>query len=593
MSEPAKPTLLQRFGMSFSFSKAFFASVATGIALLLLTGFVWMAYNMDPQRVAWDDYVRWPSLLLLVVLWVSICSCIYWIVRLWREEYPAVEAELQKAWKAGMKSLTQIGCSIEDKPIFLILGCHDFETQKRLVAQSNSNLVMEPAPNALAPINWFLCDDRIYLFCSDTGTFGTFQQRMALYNQPPESVGISRFMRSYALSPSLNRKSLIEEPGKFASVSISSTASQAEILPFCNVRASGKPESLSANSNRNGSQTPINEFGRATTQTTTLPRQVGLSRGSYEMEYGAIEHDTIHQIEQAQQLLDEATVSESITDKYADTPMVEERHSPVVIISSTETVQLQSSLSELGRLLRVARCPVAPINGIIAVTDGNQLSKSPELAVALGHSLQQDLKILRDGLQVDTPLSIAIGNMQLTPGFTELIRRIGPLAAANQTLGETFSIDRIASASDLRAVSRHAISSIVMAVYYQFHLKQKSGQPGNQKLFQLLVACRSQIARALTPFLLASLISRSTKRSNVDRSHLFAGLYFSANGEQAVENGFTSTIFQRMFDQQELINWTNTQKQFEQTCNSAVFLLKCVCSILTIALLIQWIMWGI
>ncbi len=218
--------------------------------------------------------------------------------------------------------------------------------------------------------------------------------------------------------------------------------------------------------------------------------------------------------------------------------------------------------------------------------DADRLISSPHLTAQLGHSLQSDLDLLTNSLGIQAPTTIMLGGMHKLPGCTELIRRLGANLTSVHLLGEPFSPSRIPTHRDMIAVAHQAISAISLAIYCQLHSNHAAAQPGNLKLFRLLTCCRGKLASVLRVFLSEAL---TDDKSNGDgrESPLFDGVFLVANGEQVIEKGFLQPIFQRMFDNQEVLQWTSQHSRFHQRCGTVVWTLQFSCAILSLIFIAQ------
>jgi hypothetical protein len=111
------------------------------------------------------------------------------------------------------------------------------------------------------------------------------------------------------------------------------------------------------------------------------------------------------------------------------------------------------------------------------------------------------------------------------------------------------------------------------------------GHAGNQKLLQLVFACRGRLGQAVETLLTESFANDVSQR-NVDPM-ILGGVYFTATGEKPTEQGFTRTLLDRMMEQQEWLAWTTGRLRSERRLSIAAWILKMACLVLTLAALVQ------
>ncbi len=219
MSESPIAPIPKKLARFFQWSTAAYASMMLGLALIGMTAIVWSIYNADAQRVAWGDYLGWQHLFVLFAIWLCVCLSAYWTIRLWNDDYPAHEQELESAWQSGLASLAELGIPFTSKPLFVVFGCEDESTQRRFMDQSKSALLVEPVPAVSAPIKWYITEDRIVLFCRNVGTYTTSLNRLSLHSEPHSNHPLAQFLNTQSLVsktwlPEQSAKSIVSKRDK-------------------------------------------------------------------------------------------------------------------------------------------------------------------------------------------------------------------------------------------------------------------------------------------------------------------------------------------------------------------------------------------
>ncbi len=181
MTTPAHTATSTPFWNRLRPSQAALVASAVGVALLAVFLLNWAAYRSQPQRVAWSDYMQWPQLLGLGCLWAVICGLTYWLVRLWHEELPSDDRSIESAWQAGLKVLAGRGLSLDEVPVFVVLGNVDRAHSQRLLELGGMALQHELVPNqADAPLHWAFTDQGVWLFVHGAGIYSGLSRRLAM-----------------------------------------------------------------------------------------------------------------------------------------------------------------------------------------------------------------------------------------------------------------------------------------------------------------------------------------------------------------------------------------------------------------------------
>ena len=170
MSDEPKPTIMQRIKSWFDLSLAAMAAIVVGIVLLSIAAIAWLIYSVDPNRIAWGDYLTIPRAAGLFALWTLSCITTYFGVRVWMNDVPTGDRRIREGWNAGMLLLSKHGVKLSDLPCFVVLGCATRHEQDLLVGAEGFSTPHQSSSSAPA-IDWHLSKDRILIFCRDIGVF--------------------------------------------------------------------------------------------------------------------------------------------------------------------------------------------------------------------------------------------------------------------------------------------------------------------------------------------------------------------------------------------------------------------------------------
>ena len=265
------------------------------------------------------------------------------------------------------------------------------------------------------------------------------------------------------------------------------------------------------------------------------------------------------------------------------------RQNPISVLSSKEVIRQQALLEDTCRRLKVARLNTAPLNGIVAWVDAPQLMDCARLSRQCGLALRRDSVQIQEHLGVVAPVTVVFDKMQELGGFSELVRRMGQEKSMSASLGEAFELQSLPDPSSLQSTCRRSIAELTTAIYGCFRSANGLGQPGNHKLFQLLVECRGRLGLVLESLLVEAL-SNHPQLPSAQEPALFGGVYFTASGDKPTHRGFARPVMDRMMDQQEFLCWTKQRLQQEQRYRIASCVLSGICLVLMVVLIGQMVM---
>lgn len=573
MSEPQGQGSLAQFWNRYRPSQAAGVSAAVGAALLVLFFANWAAYRSQPQRVAWSDYMQWPQYVAALVLWLIICALVYWLVQMWHEELPTDDVTIESAWQAGMKSLRTRGKTLQQAPLFVILGAQGRQHQQQLLAQSGLHLLDAIVPaEPDAPIHWAFTDQGVWLFVQNAGTYSRIAQSPAM----------------------------ISAMDAWSSWTVQEVPTQRHTEESLEIDHGPEPTRTGYRATHPGPSSYGSEFGlQPAGNNSLLLQEPGAAPGGNDG--GANGHSTDERLDDLEELIEQASQAESVVAKpeidpnsldYASqrawqTELAFQSAAQPTGLSSTEIAHCQHALREVCRRLRSERGSLAPANGVVTITSCPQLMAGCVRASELGLALRSDLQIFQDAWQLQTPTSIMIDGLEYLAGASELVRRGGPERAKSDGIGAAYPIRHQPEKPLLDHHCQMAVGQIESRIYRQLSAEDSLSQVGNHQLFQLLIACRGRLLPALQT-LVGEAVALGYQSEGQREPILFAGLHFMASGQKVTEQAWVKAAFAHVLNAQNFLRWTTERLQSDRRHKLSISILKAVCLLLIVGLLVAF-----
>jgi hypothetical protein len=226
----------------------------------------------------------------------------------------------------------------------------------------------------------------------------------------------------------------------------------------------------------------------------------------------------------------------------------------------------QKRFGWLCRLIRTARLPFAPINGVLALLPfGYVQSGKPGVRKVLSDSLRFDLEQVLAALMIRCPVTVLVTDMDEEPGFREFIRRMvrreGPEWVKERRFGSSFPLDIPATPERVQKLSALLGSAFEGWIYDFFHDEESIlRSAGNTSLYAFLGKVRQSVRNLGTIF--ASFANLHPKAVGAAASSAeviyFAGCYFGGTGKTEERQVFVKRVLEKPIEQQEELEWTAT-----------------------------------
>ena len=121
----------------------------------------------------------------------------------------------------------------------------------------------------------------------------------------------------------------------------------------------------------------------------------------------------------------------------------------------------------------------------------------------------------------------------------------------------------VAAAEDMRSLSAHLCGAFEDWVYTLFREQQALTRPGNLRLYGLLCKVRCNLKLRLAE-ILAGGFGYDPRQTPHDQPLLFSGCYFAATGPTPDRQAFVKSVFDKLLDEQENVEWTRQALVNEQ-----------------------------
>jgi hypothetical protein len=481
-------------------------AILTAVFLGICVATAGVAFYFSQDRTPWDVWWRPERIAVIAVLLVVIPLVVYQALRLWLEGDVSRFPDIDYAWKAGLAELTRNGLDLRNIPVFLILGSTGEPQERGLFNATRQSFRVREFPKGLAALHWYANPDAIYLCC--TGTSQLSKLATLAENLP-------------ATADPAPAEQLKPSPG----------AVQGTMM-FGGPQAS--QPSLAATAALGGAGAPGGAGGASPDiHGTMMIRGTMMAAGDIGAMMAALARNEL-----------------SLTPQ--------------------DSVQQQRRLEYVCRLLRRARQPLCPINGVLTVLPYGAIQRGARESAEVERAVRGDLATLRSGLQLRCPVTALVAGLEQESGFCELVRRAGPDRARGQRFGKGYEVWSPAAPEQLAAVAAHACGAFEDWVYALFREKGALDNPGNVKLYALLCKVRRTLQERLTSILVGGYAAAADAAPATD-AMLFGGCYFADTGDADGRQAFIKGVLDKLPDQQEELEWTSVALRQEIRCRRLAY----------------------
>ena len=233
---------------------------------------------------------------------------------------------------------------------------------------------------------------------------------------------------------------------------------------------------------------------------------------------------------------------------------VDSNRKPILVSHQYSTACLQE-LRHLGQLVRHARQPVCPINGVLALIQIESIHSPPVELEELQKAIRGDMDMIRRAFQIRVPVSVLVVGLEKERGFRELVRRVGRERALSQRFGKRFDVLAVPFKEELVALAMHICGVFEDWAYALFREEEALTRTGNTRLYELLSKVRCSWKTRLGE-LLAGGFGCEREKSAQNDSLFMSGCYLAATGDTPDRQAFVKGVIEKLGEEQELIEWT-------------------------------------
>jgi hypothetical protein len=468
------------------------AALLVAIVLIVCVVVSLVVFSGTPNRLFWISKIQARYYLpTLALLVIVIPLLVYHVLRMWLEGNVSPYADIDAAWKAGVAELERRNLDLSQTPLFLVLGSSGEEQERALFDAARLSLNVREVPVGPAALHWYANPDGIYIVCSGVGSLS----RIAALGRAAAAAPGRTIPEAPAPEPGGLYKTFVGDPAAQARASVVEPPSAPAAPP--------------------------------------PPAEPGSSDG----------------------LRKTMMISSDVLSKLkmgAAAPVAEQR---MVQLPPEEAIQQDRRLEYLCHLIRRARQPLCPANGILTVLPYQVIRRSDREAGGVQQAVTRDLARIRKVFQLRCAVTAVLGGLEEEAGFRELVRRVGRDKAAQNRFGKGFSLGNPPDGDRLAALCAHACGAFEDWVYSLFRETGGLSKPGNSRLYALLCRVRHDV-RARLEMLLAAAYSSDPQSVGDGEPLFFSGCYFAATGVTEDRQAFVKAVLEKLPQEQAELQWT-------------------------------------
>lgn len=341
-------------------------SLLVAITMWLLAGATWWMYANDPTRLGWGSYMTPQRGAMLVTMWMVCVAAVYASIRVAMNDTPLGHAGVQKAWRTGRALLASRGVRLSDVPCYLALGTEHI-THKSANSNGDQNFDDRDTQNDTATLS-----DCVQWNLQDGGLIASL-------------TGLGRYEPSRQ-TPSNATVSLVRET---------------------------RPTSVRENQSADASLKLESAPGESNNQTALIDESSTVPPSS------EVEQRVTAVVDQADRMLNHAMGNAPSSSGDHSTNTNDDLNATLhpLPVQSDRSLRRERGLIEFLQRLRRERHPYAAINGILAIIPETTLARRNEStgdrgnhshAALAGRQLAHDLRLIREILGLDVPVTICI-----------------------------------------------------------------------------------------------------------------------------------------------------------------------------------------
>jgi hypothetical protein len=107
-------------------------------------------------------------------LLIAIPVVVYHALKLWLMPETSRYPDIDRAWNEGLSALNHNGLTLDQVPMFLILGAANETEIRSFMAASGYKFVVAGVPDGRSPLHWYATEEAIFLFTRSLGCLSQF-----------------------------------------------------------------------------------------------------------------------------------------------------------------------------------------------------------------------------------------------------------------------------------------------------------------------------------------------------------------------------------------------------------------------------------
>lgn len=491
------------------------------LGIAVVWGVIRWATPQSQQPSGFFEDVFW----LVCILVVAIPIVVWFALKLWLEGEPSDFPDIDRAWETAKAALNEQSIDPSETPIFLILGPGNIDSVNAFMATTHIQFPVR-APLGPAPFHVFANQQAIYVVCTECC------QLSKLIGAPRSSTMVPDQIPGGQAGYQPDRTMDISSLGQPGGPPVGPAANTPFPPP-----AAGSPSPYSAEVRNTlaGLNIPV------------PPQNEGVDmRGT--MMVGDLGGGMKNPMQPAGGGIAAA------------------------VLSPAESNEATARLAHLCRLFNRLRTPLCPINGVIVSTPFGYLADgSQEVVNQMLVSLKSDLACLRGNLRLRCSVTHVVDSMEMETGFRELVRRVGAQRSSAQRFGKGYGLWNPPTAPQLDAVVKHACGAFEDWSYLLFREGDGLNRPGNRHLYSLLCRIRSTFQPRLKNLIeSAYCVNPAGTQPGDTEPLLFSGCYFVASGSMPDRQAFLASVFKKVSNEEEELEWGSEAIAEEERMQSGV-----------------------
>ncbi|QDV23708.1 type VI secretion protein IcmF/TssM N-terminal domain-containing protein [Aureliella helgolandensis] len=473
----------------------------------------------------------------------------WWMFRLSSSQQPAAAyPAIFRAWNRALASLENAQIDPTNTPLFLVIGKPQGGTANFLNAGQVERAIACTSPDSEMPVQIYAGREAIYVCCEETSLLGRQADLIAQSQQETNIGSLSALRGRTAVRPT--------EPVCPAEFE----ATGSEGLSIAAVGADPVESSRTPPALPNGS----------------LPQGAGPSLLEMQQPLPAGSQDRMQALTTLQthlDLLGDPAPADGPTNATSASPSP--TYQPALkqrlrlLQDAQEIQETNAQLKYLCSLIKQARYPYCPINGIVTLIP---LAATETSAVAnhAGMLIEYDLQAITDSLQIRAPRVAVICDIQNEEGGLDVLDRF-PEQQRHRRLGVKFPCVPSCNASDMDRMISDGIKWLCQRMVpplinrlFQTERSNGTSQDAasscNRRLYHFMYSIHQRSGN------LERLIRRAFL-GNQQPGELLRGCYLAATGRDTVsEQGFAAGIVSQLMDMQNDVQWTDEALLHDRDC---------------------------